>query len=182
MKRLAALSIAVLALAAGCGEESAGEKAFGELSGNDRDALQAMSELDFPRAFIAWVRADADGDLPAIRRAQDRMLDATAEVHDLSIEFDNANLRGFLGSYADKLGRLTAVAERYTSYLEAAGQRDLAMEGDLVDDLQRATTSVRRADRQFIDKVLAEASPEQRTQLRKRLRSFYKQFNEAAAP
>jgi hypothetical protein len=179
MKRLLALSVLAVALV-GCGEESTGEKVFGKLTDNDQEAFEQLSHTGFLSSYAAWLRADTRGNPAALRRAQDRMLGAINRAHEVVVEFDNENLRKFFGGYADKLSRLGAATERYTAYVESGGPREPAREDRILTDLQRVGERVRRADRELVDRILAEASPEQREKLRKGVRRIYEQQRDAS--
>jgi hypothetical protein len=163
---------------AGCGgRDDPGEHVRGKLTHKDLKAAGAIPESGHIQALAALIEADAQHNVRRLRRAEKRLAKSVREVQRLRPEFDNRELRSFVGGgYSAALRRLVAVAKRYPR------RWDPLLGDRLSRDLRRAGTAVRRADRALLGKLLAEASPEQREDLRARLRLFYEDRERAAQP
>jgi hypothetical protein len=157
------------AVAAGCGgRDDPDEPAPGKLTRKDLEAAAAILESEHAQALAALIDADADHNVHRFRRAERRLAKAVREVRQLRPEFDNSKLRSFVGGdYAAALRRLVAVAKR------GPRAQDSLRRDPLSRELRQAGSAVRRADRALLGKLLTEASPEQREDLRARLRLLY---------
>jgi hypothetical protein len=164
------------AVVAGCGgRDDPGEPVRGKLTQKDLEAAAAITESEHTQALAALIDADAHHNVRRLRRAEKRLAKAVREVRQLGPEFDDRELRSFVGGeYAAALRRLVVVTKRYRK------PWDSLLGGRLSAELRRAGSAVRRADRALLGKLLAEASPEQREDLRARLRLLYEDRERAA--
>ena len=76
------------------------------------------------------------------------------------------------------MDRVTTVAERVVTYLEDPGGAKPKVEERLATEFQTAVKAAETADREFLDRLAENASPEERERLEKQYRDTQQKFED----
>jgi hypothetical protein len=173
--------VVVLALV-GCGSEgeSSVDKTFGGVSGSDEQLIQdvAAEVRKFSTNYTDLIASFNSEDVGGARTAVEAMDDHITKAADTAAKAENENLRKTYDDYLGTMEEVTTVAERVVTYLEDPGKAKPAAENKLVKEFQTAVKAAEKADREFLDRLAENASPEEREALEKQYRDAQRQFEE----
>jgi Skp family chaperone for outer membrane proteins len=169
---VAAALVTTLAII-GCGGSPV-SRAYGSISDSDMRTLEAFSRgtTTLQTGFASMSSALEANDLEKARREIGSLDQDVQKLTDTTIDLDNGKLRATLQDYVDKVAVLLAAFDRWVSYFEDdSTPRDQAAEDQMLADIQRASQAVRSADTAILNRILDQASPKQRAEIRERYRA-----------
>jgi hypothetical protein len=171
--RAALVVIACTLLLAGCGGSNPVEKSFGGLTDADMRAIQGVSTA-LQSAGTHYTTMNAELEAENVAGARTSLDEASAQLDqadDKTIDVDNSKLRTALQDYVGVTRSALSAFNRWITYYEDDSMpRDEALENEMLTDIDTASTAARKADQAFLNRVLDEASPEQRDEIRARYR------------
>jgi hypothetical protein len=180
-KAACALLTALALALSGCGSsETIADKAFGETSERDEQLLNDIAaegkgfsarSADFAVALDTTAVEDA-------RTAVDAMTEHVNEAFDIVSDVENVDMRRTYEDYLTELDGVRAVSESVVAYLEAPGPPKRRFEDQLVARLDTAVRRAQAADRELLDRLKENASPEEREQLEQQYRDAHREFEE----
>ncbi|MDA0184464.1 hypothetical protein OJ997_29440 [Solirubrobacter phytolaccae] len=170
-------------LLVGCGGSNPVEKSFGGLTEGDMQAVQSVStSLQSLSTDIATIQAELTAEnITGARSAIDATAPKLDQADDKTLDLDNSDLRTTLQDYVTTTRELVGSFDRWVAYFEDDSTlRDEALENDLLGDIDAAATDMRKADQAFLNRLLDNASPEQRKEIRARYRDALERLTDSA--
>jgi hypothetical protein len=177
-------AIVCTVLVSGCGGTNPVEKSFGGLSDKDMTAVQNVSTaLQSAGQDFATMNAHLQAEnIPDARSSLDNATAQLDTADDKTLDVDNSQLRSALQDYVGVTrGVLTAFDRWITYYEDDTMPRDEALENEMLSDIDTASTAARKADQQFLNRLLDNANPEQRKMIRERYRDALNQLEDTAS-
>jgi hypothetical protein len=171
--RVALVLIACVLLSTGCGGDNPASKAFGGLTDADMQAIQEVSRslqsagTDFTTMNARLEAENVAGARPSLDSAAPKL----DQAEDDTLDIDNADLRRTMQDYVGVTRTVLAAFDRWIAYFEDDTMaRDEALEHEMLSDIEAATTAARKADQDFLNRILDKATPKQRDEIRARYR------------
>ncbi len=173
--------LAVVAFA-GCGSDSESglDKTFGEVSGGDEEIVNdvAAEVRKFSTNYTDLIASFNSEDVGGARTAVDAMEDHIGKASAAAEDVKNGDLRNTYDDYLGTMERVTTVAEKVVVYLEDPGQAKPKLEARLATEFQGAVKEAETADKEFLDRLAENASPEERERLEKQYRDAQQKFED----
>jgi hypothetical protein len=158
---------------AGCGESNPASKAFDGITASDMETLRAFSTQyqgigeGLQKANAALENENLDGARSGLEEITPK-LDA---ADDKVLDVDSSALRKTLQDYMLKTRRVIAAVDRWVGYFEdESTPRDQALEDTMLTEIQTSNTEMQKADQALLNRILDNATPEQRKQIREAVR------------
>ena len=180
-RRLLILGMTLALALSGCGSsESTADKTFGETSGRDEELIaDVTAEIkQFSSSYTDLVVAFNAEDVGDARTAVDAMAEHLDKASGTVADAENAELRTTYQDYLAKMDGVTAAADRVVEYLEAPGGAKPKLEDRLAAQYEDAVKKAQTADKELLDRLAKNASPEERERLQQQYRELERQFEE----
>ena len=117
-------------------------------------------------------------DVNDARTAVDSMAEHLDKASETVADAENAELRTTYQDYLAKMDGVTAASERVVEYLEAPGGAKPKLEERLATRYEDAVKKAQTADKELLDRLAKNASPEERERLQQQYRDLERQFEE----
>ncbi len=178
------LLILVMTLAfalSGCGSsESTADKTFGDTSNSDEELIADVTAAikQFSSSYTDLVVAFNAEDVEDARTAVEAMDEHLGKASDTVAGAENAELRTTYQDYLAKMDGVTVASDRVVEYLEAPGGAKPKLEERLAARYEDAVKEAQAADKELLDRLAENASPEERERLQQQYRDLERQFEE----
>jgi hypothetical protein len=149
----------------------------------DVEAVQAISSdmRSFGAGMTELGKALESENLEGARERLGQTTATLQEARAKALDLDNGDFQATLQDYVRGLTTITDAYDRWISYFEDdSTPGDQALEDRMLSDIQKALRHAQAADEDFLNRILNNASPEQRDAIRNAVRDY--QGGQAARP